>query len=177
MSIPKACALLYLFLIAPSLQYFISISKIKPLIFSLLLFWLLLTVVNIFNMRNVTLDFLNPQIFQHIILFWIITNHGILRPRVIEKGMLIIATGTIFLSLSYYFGIGVEVSSTELFNQGRVRVFGDNENMIGIRICTALIILFITLYSNKLNIKWERYLYLLFFPILFYLIFFVFLHR
>ena len=120
-------------------------------------------------MRYFTLDFLNFQIFQHIILYWIITNHGILRPNVIEKGMVAIASGTIFLGLSYYYGVGVEVSSTDLFNQGRVSVYGDNENMIAIRICIALIILYFTISKNNLNVKYSRYVFIFFFPILFYL--------
>ena len=87
-----------------------------------------------------------------------------MRPEVLEKGMLSLAFGSITLVLLYNLGLGIE------YDEGRVILYGDNPNIIGIRMCIAITILFITVVQNKLELGKIRYLLLIPIPVMFQLL-------
>lgn len=81
-----------------------------------------------------------------------------MRPKVLEKGLILLAVGSISLSILYFFGIGVEYSNMDHFNHGRISIFGDNANVIGLRMCIAILVITSLLYENRLNVSNFRFL-------------------
>ena len=165
LSIPKLSAFIYLLTILPQFPKFFSTKRIKPFLVPIWLFFVLLTIVSLWNISKTAFSFFDFQLFQFIILFWIMLNHGRDRPRVLEKGMLILAFGSLILAIFYYFGIGIDYNLP-----GRISMFGDNENIIGLRMCISIIILSLAILQNKLELGKIRYLMFLAIPIMFSLL-------
>jgi O-antigen ligase len=80
-----------------------------------------------------------------------------------EKGMIGFALGSVVMVLLFFTGIGVE------YIEGRVSMFGDNQNTLGIKVTVSTIILLTAVIQNRLNFGWKRYLFLI--PIPFMLFF------
>jgi O-antigen ligase len=169
-SIPKISAFIYLIVILPQLSAFLSVKGIQIFILPVWLFFAILTLVSIFHINIMVFEFFDFQIFQLIILYWIILNHGRKRPGVFEKGMLALAFGSVLLSVFYFLGIGVEYGISGIFYNERVTLFGDNGNIIGIRMCISIVIISLAVFQNKLGLGKSRYLLLLFIPIMFLLL-------
>jgi len=163
-SLPKLSAIIYMITIFPHLRKFLSTREIKVSISTLWIFIGLLTLVSYFNISGGAVVFFDLPLFQFIILFLILINHGRMRPEVLEKGMLSLAFGSITLVLLYNLGLGIE------YDEGRVILYGDNPNIIGIRMCIAITILFITVVQNKLELGKIRYLLLIPIPVMFQLL-------
>ena len=163
-SLPKFSALIYLITILPHLRKFLSIRKIKISILTLWVFFGLLTIVSLFNITNWSRAYFDLPLFQFIFLFLVVINHGRMRPNVLEKAMLSLAFGSIILVFLYNLGVGIE------YDEGRVIVFGDNPNIIGLRMCIAIVILCITVVQNKLGLGKIRYLLMIPIPVMFQLL-------
>jgi len=79
---------------------------------------------------------------------------------VLEKGLLSFALGSVVLASLFYAGIGIK------YEGGRVSIFGDNENIIGLRMSISMAILILTTAENRLKLEKTRYLFLLPIPIM-----------
>jgi O-antigen ligase len=119
---------------------------------------------NLFSPHSAINNFFDLTIFQNSILFWILLNHEEIEKQILEKGMLSFAFGAILLAVLFYAGIGISYSA-----DGRISIFGDNQNNIGVRICISLIILLLTVFQNNLNIGKYRFLLLLPIPLMVHL--------
>ena len=93
-------------------------------------------------------------------MFWFLIIHERKDPFVLEKGMLSFAFGSVVLALLFYAGIGIE------YEDDRVKIFGDNENLIGLRMSISMAILAVTIVQNRLNFGKLRYLLLIPIPIM-----------
>ena len=147
-SVAKLTGFLYAFSIISKLNYFLIIPKnIKVYVKLLLFFYSFLVIMNLININYYSSDFLYFSFLQNIILFIFLINHERLSPGIIEKGFISFFIGTLVLSGCYFLGLGLEINI-----EGRVSLFGDNENIIGVRmVISALILTHIILkYRNKL---------------------------
>lgn len=157
-SLGKLGALFYLFSILPQISSFISGKNIK---FEMNLLWLFLgimTVVGFFYINDKVSAFFEYSVFQNILFLLVLCNHERRDPGVIEKGFLAFAMGSFLLVLLAMQGIGVEV---EMDSGARMQVFGDNENIIGLRMAVSSVILaFAVLYDNY-KLKGKRFLLLI----------------
>jgi O-antigen ligase len=95
-----------------------------------------------------------------MVLFWVLIRHEQSEPMVLEKGMLAFALGSATLALLYYNDIGIE------YIDGRVSVFGDNQNIIGQRMAISIIILVLAVLQNRLQINKTRYFLLALIPLM-----------
>ena len=159
-SLPKLCALLYLFTIIPHLKRFLSTENIKKFIFPLLALYIVIVVANSVSSDSNSNTIFSFQLMQFIVLFWIIINHGKMYPLVIEKAMLSLAFGSVVLAILFYLGYGIEVYG------GRMRMLGDNPNIIGIRMVVASSILTLAIIQNRLGFGKIRYLMAIPLPLL-----------
>ena len=159
-SIPKLSALIYLITILPQFKNFLLVREIKPFLIPLWLFFGLLTIVSYFNISSMNNAYVDVHLLQFILLFWVIINHGLKRPMVLERAMLSLAFGSIILAVFYSLGIGTE------FVAGRALIFGDNPNIIGLRMCISILILSIAVFQNKLELGKVRFLILTAIPIM-----------
>src|SRR5674536_9643 len=84
-------------------------------------------------MNDVSKEFFNISIFQNILLFWFLVNHARKDYLILEKGMLFFAIGTIVFAIMYLVGYGVE------YEEGRLTMFKENQNTLGINMCIGII--------------------------------------
>lgn len=155
-SIAKLTGYIYLTAMLPELFSFITKKENRTFINPLILFFAILTIVNLFNIDANLGNFFNLTIFQNIVLMYILINHEQGDPCILEKGMLSFALGAMVLAILNNMGIGVEISEN-----GQVRIFEDNQNSIGLRSCVASIILIHNMLTNPLKIGYSRLLLLI----------------
>lgn len=160
-SVSKLTGIIYLLTIIPHYKEFISISHIKSVLTPLWIFFGILTIISLININSVSSSFFDFSIFQNIIMMLILINHNQKVPNILNKGLLSFAIGSIALSIFYYFGIGVEYST-----EGRVMLFKDNENTVGMRMSISIIILLFNIFQNPLNIGKSRFFILASFPLM-----------
>jgi O-antigen ligase len=132
----------------------------NPFLLFIWLFFSILTFVGLININVVSYNFFDFTIFQNIFLFWFLINHERKDPLVLEKGMISFALGSVAIALLFYSGIGIE------YEEGRVKIFGDNQNIIGLRMSISLAILILTIAQNRLKLGRLRYLLVLPIPIM-----------
>jgi hypothetical protein len=162
-SISKLAGLFYLFMMIPLILKFRTPVEYKRVLWPIILFFLLLTIVSAFNIRTGSTNFIDFTIFQNIVLFWILINHENSDNLILEKAMLGFAVGSIVLSLLFTLGIGIDFDPTS----NRTTIFDENANNVGIRMSISLIILPLAIFQNRLNMGKIRYLFLLGIPLLF----------
>jgi O-antigen ligase len=133
----------------------------------LLAFFLYLTVINIFNINHVNYSFVNFTIFQNILLFIVLINFEYENPGAIQKAILYFAYGSLALCVFYFLGIGIEITE---YGGGRVSLFGDNENNIGIRMAVSTIIFWVFFQKSKYRVLKKTIFYILPIPFLFTLL-------
>jgi len=160
-SIPKLTGLLYVFTILPYLGKFIVTTSIKIFLIPIWLFFGFLTFISLVNISHDSFYFFDFGIFQNIVLLWFLINHGRREDMVLEKGLLSLALGSVVLSLLFSANIGVSLDDI-----GRVSLFGDNSNIIGLRMCISIMILISIVVQNKLKLGWIRYLLLIPIPLM-----------
>lgn len=153
-SIAKLTGFLYAGSLIPKLKHFTALpKKVTTFLKPALLFYLILVILNIFNIGYNTTSILETSILQNIILFWFMLNHERLKPGSIEKGFIGFLAGSILVALFYRFGIGITSEAG-----GRVSIFGDNQNVIGIRM--AISSLFLTYLIFKENTGRKKMIYI-----------------
>ncbi len=148
---------------AVSLPFFLSYNTgqaIMPVFRTILIFFAILVFMNMLYAASRKDEIFDSTIFQNIVLFWILINHEQREPRILEKGLLIFALGSAVVAFLYFFGIGIE------YMEGRVTIFGDNQNIIGQRMCISLLFILWTVFYNRLELKKSRYLLLLLVPVM-----------
>ena len=159
-SVSKLTGLIYFLTILPDIKQFLDTKFIKPVLIPVWLFFVLLTVISLLNINPISSSFFDFSIFQNLLLFWILINHERRVPGILTRGLFSFALGSIALSLFYNFGIGVEYTS------GRVSLFGDNENTIGMRMSISVIIFLITSVQNPFRLKKIRFLLIAAIPLM-----------
>ncbi|MBI9063786.1 MAG: O-antigen ligase family protein [Marinilabiliaceae bacterium] len=159
-SVSKLAGIIYFLVSIPAIIKFKTNDQFKPILKSILLFFSLLLFVNAIHADSTTDTIVNYTILQNIILFWILINHEQSEPLILEKGLLYFALGSATLALLYFNGIGIELS------EGRVSIFGDNQNAIGQRMCFSIIIVSMVVMQNRLQLNKARFLLLLLIPMM-----------
>jgi O-antigen ligase len=159
-SLSKLTGIIFFLSICGEFKEYFRTKDVKSQLKNVWIFFGWLTLINLVNINDVSKNFFNFSIFQTLILFWILINHERKEPGIFEKGLLSFALGSIVLGILYDAGIGV--SNID----GRVSLFGDNENVVGLRMCISMIILVMNIVENKLQIGKKRFLLLLPLPIM-----------
>jgi O-antigen ligase len=160
-SISKLTGFIYLLTIIPQFAYFVRVKTLEHFLLPIWVFFWLLTVMSFLNITDQFNNFFDFSIFQNIFLFWFLSNHEQEEPLVLEKGFLIFALGSTALALLFLAGIGVGDAG-----DGRAMIFGDNSNIIGVKMSISMIVLALAVMQNRLNLGKLRYLFLAFIPIL-----------
>ena len=163
-SIAKLTGIIYLMTVGPQVMEFIRIDRLRSILFPLWIFWGLLFFMGIININELFSDYFYFPLFLNIIIFWLLINHERKDYMVLEKGMIWFALGSVTLALLFFAGIGVE------YVEGRVSIFGDNQNTLGIKVTVSTIILLIAVIQNRLNLGWIRYLFLVPIPFMLYFV-------
>ena len=152
-----------------------SLNKFKPttnhkLLFQLLtpliIFFSLLSLISVLNITPNANKFFYFPFFLNIILFYLLVNITIDRPKVLFTGLFFYALSFFLLSILFYMGF-----STSISNDGRPTIFGMNQNHLGIGICISIFTFISAIFENPLKFSKKRYI--LFIPLLLLLIFMI----
>jgi O-antigen ligase len=158
LSIPKIIAILYILFLLPNINYFLKTQKINFILFPLFSYFLFLFCINILNINTKSFAIFDFTLFINIILFCLCTIHFSRDFKIANRAILSLALGSVFLALFYFLGIGVDPDEN-----GRISIFGDNPNFVGIKMAISIILILFIVIQNSLHFNWLRYM--LFFPI------------
>jgi O-antigen ligase len=154
----KIFAILYISTLVTDLKKFSKFDfsyKLTNIIFFLFFY---ITFISILNVNQYSYYFFDFTLFLNIILFFFIINHEREVPNIIERGLIFFAIGSIILTIFFFLGYGIS------FFGGRVSIFGDNENAIGLRLCISITILLYNIINNPFSLKIPRYIFLFSIP-------------
>ncbi len=161
-SISKLTGIIYFAVSIPAIIKYKTGSNYKPVLKVILTFFSLLFLINAIHAQSTDDTIIDFTILQNIILFWIIINHVRKEPLILERGLMAFSLGAATLALLYYNGVGIEIT-----NEGRVSIFGDNQNIIAQRMCFGITIVAMLVLQNSLQLKKTRFLYLALTPLMF----------
>lgn len=141
----------------------ISVTHFTKFIFPpILLFFILLTILSFLN-KTADFPFLfDTQLFLNILIFIILCNYSISNPGIMLKGIFVFALGCLLVSLLFFSGIFVEKAM-----DGRIMMFGENANGLGIKASISLLIFIYFIINKKLDFGKNRFILLFFCPFLF----------
>ena len=160
--------------ISLSILFFFSVCNYKSLqikkpflkiLVPLLIYFILLSIRSYMNQSaayNTYIDFL---FFLNILLFVLLVNYSYLNPNVLLKSLFVFVVSNIIITFLYFLGIGLSDSL-----EGRVAMLGMNENYLGLSLTIAFLSLMSIVIDNKLDMSKNRFLLLLFLPLLLILI-------
>lgn len=139
-----------------------SIKYFSKYIIPLLIYFLLLTYQS-FTYRSLLYStFFDFPFFLNILIFIVLINYTRIKSEILLNGLFVFALSTFLLSILYFFGIGLTDSS-----EGRITVFGINQNLLGLKTGLSLLIFISIIFENRLRFGKIRYWILLTFPFLF----------
>jgi O-antigen ligase len=159
-SVSKLTGIIYFLVSVPAILKYKTSDEFKPILKAIGLFFIFLLFVNALNADSTHDTIVNFTILQNIILFWILLNHEHTEPLVLEKGLFSFALGAAVLAFLYFNGIGIELT------EGRISIFGDNQNAIGQRMSISIIIVALVVIQNPFHFSKSRYLLLLLTPLM-----------
>lgn len=165
-SISKLFAIIFFGSILNRLNLFLRLGDFKKYLFPIGFFLFYLVFISLLHLDYNNKEFFQSTVFLNTLLFLILLNYEEMEPRILHKALLAFAFGSFSLSILFQFGIGVTYSAES--GDGRVSLFGDNENLVGLRMAISSIIFWVTAFHNNLNFgKWR---FLLIIPIIFMVI-------
>jgi O-antigen ligase len=151
LSIGRITGFLY-FSVLIYLKYRLNIYRFKHLFYALIIFLVVIAVSSVLHLNHLSWKIIDISILQDIVLFFLLLIHERNNPGVLEKSLYAFVLGTVLLTVFYLFGIGIEITG------GRLSLFGDNENTVGLRMGIASIVLIYSVFMTGKKISWKRYL-------------------
>ncbi len=137
LSIPKVVAVLYFMTVVFSTNFSLSLGRHTKLFAALVSVFLLITLSTYAHADDVSVFALKIfAMFLNSIMFFALLKHSQRDPEAIHFGILAFTVGAILTSAMTLIGYGIETSS-----EGRVTMFGDNENAFGLRLAVACIVM------------------------------------
>ncbi len=159
-SVAKIASFLYFGVSLLTPKQLFRTDKIQKYIYLPLLLFLLITLVSIFNINHYSSRFFGTTLLLNIVMFWLLLNHYRRDNRIFDKGFIWFVIGAALVGTFYLLGIGVEVSLG-----GRITVFGDNPNQIGVKMAIASLFLIDYTLNNKSKKIHKPYYLILLIPI------------
>jgi O-antigen ligase len=138
-------------------------QNIKKIFHPSILLWFWLFMGSFFSFllyENINFHF-NYTLFSCIILFLLIFNDLSRFPRMYINFLIVILFNGIFLSLLFYFNIGIEIGY-----MGRMTLLGNNPNILSFNSVISIVIIFYFVFENPQALNKYRFLLLIFIPLL-----------
>lgn len=160
LSVSKIAAYLYFGVSLLTPKQLFRTDKIKKYIYLPLLLFLLITLVSLFNINYFSSSFFNTTLLLNIIMFWFLINHFRRDERIFDKGFIWFVISSALLGTFYLLGIGADLDL-----DGRITIFNDNSNGIGVKMAIASLYLIDHTLNNKYKKIYKPYYLLLLIPI------------
>lgn len=138
----------------------LDIYPYRNIFYPLYLFVSVILISSALHLNHFSVQIFNISIIQNIVLFFLLLIHERKDPGVLYKSLYAFALGTVLLSVLYLFGIGVE------YDGGRLTLFGDDQNYIGLRMGIAAAILTNFVFMSGGRSFWWRLFLILPIPLL-----------
>lgn len=162
-SLSKLSAILYVIIYIFRFKRVIIIKEVVQYTRLLFGFYFLLLFVSLINLNSFSTlsNILNANILLNFIMFWLVTNHIVKFPVLINSTLKSFVFGGIVVGILIYFNIGITVSEAN-----RIYLFGEDPNYVGYRLVfTLAIILGLIVKQNSLSRSY-RLLLILAIPLL-----------
>jgi len=143
-------------------RYHINFQQFHQLRFSLFAFLGVITFSSLVNINHISSRIIDLSLLQNIFLFFLLLNHESYDPGVLKTSIYSFAFGTTILMVLYFYGIGVE------YTGGRLSLFDDNENIIGIRMAISSIFLIYSIITLGEKLYFKKIIMALPIPFLIY---------
>jgi O-antigen ligase len=159
-SISKMTAIIYIASWVPNLKT-IDLRSLKYFLIPLIIYLLVEFFSSALNTvyAEGVLDTFNFKLFQLLLLVVLIVSHIINQPKAINWILNAFITSVLFLSILSLMGVGVALDPTA--SNGRLTMFGENPNMIGMKAAFVANILFYYIINARSNLYRLFYLGLL----------------
>jgi O-antigen ligase len=125
-------------------------------------YFIILTIISYINSDEFNDNYFDSLFFINLTVFLLTLNFVYFNKTIIYKCFILYSIGAFILSILYIFKIGTEADAS-----GRISIFGENQNSIGVNLCFASLMIFSLVFENKLNLNKYRYLLLLQLPTIF----------
>ena len=136
----------------------LSVAPLKRFLVPLFAFSGLLLFSYLINYRiEDNTFFLVSRLLQNILFFWIVTNIMNNNPITVYKVLLSLNIAILLSALLFLFRIG-----TDFDHDGRLTLFGENSNKIGLFAVFSILFIISGISENKQNYRKWRYLLLIF---------------
>lgn len=147
-SVAKMSAVLYFISWLPYVNK-IKIKTLEAYLFPLFLYLIAEFFSSAINSRYVTSidDAFNFKLLQLLCLLLLISSHLIMKPNLINKVVNVFICSVFLMSILSYFGFGLDVDPME--NNGRILLFGENPNLVGMKGSFAILMIFYKLFTKK----------------------------
>ncbi len=133
----------------------------------LVLYFIYLTIISILNQTLGHNNFFDFYLFMDILTFTLFINYSRKMPSLLLKSLFVFSISSFVLAILFYLGIsGYE--SADLAR--RYSVFGINMNVLGLKMCFSLLILITIVFDNNLKLHKIRYVLIIIFPFLLFLL-------
>lgn len=153
------CMLLYFATMLSSIHYFRRLTSIygKKILLPVL-FYCILIFINLFHIDNpYGIPFINTSIFLCLLFYYFLLIHQTIDNKSLRWALSGVAIGAIAISVFFIWGIGVSFNSG-----GRVVVFEENANTVGVFQCIgAIIILNEFILKDSCNLRIFRFLWVI----------------
>ena len=146
LSLVKLVGLFYALSVFCGGKEFFKISRYTAKIFGpLFLFGLLLTIMNLIHMNWVSSTVIDSTYLQWSFFLVLMVNHFRMRPALLDRAMFSFVIGSVVLAFLALMGVGVAIEG------GRMTIFGDNQNSLGIRMAISSAFLIYNMARNPLS--------------------------
>lgn len=143
LSMSKIFAIPYILSVLPELGLFLTVGKYYQYVLLLIGMYATITFSTIiFQVPESGYYFFNSSHWLNVLMFIFILNHNRKEPGVLYNAMLAFAIGSVVETILFFGEIGV----TE--RDDRLTIFGDNENVVGVRISIGLLLLLLGSIEN-----------------------------
>lgn len=148
-SVPKLIALFYLAIIVVSKRISLSVYPFNFPFLSLMLTICAIVFSTLFHSTDNEFDVkrVQPLVFN-LVIFWVMLKQASSDPKCMRIGLLCFCLGSVAMAVLSWLGVGVSTNA-----EGRITMFGDNENVVGVRSSICAIVLFLYLLENRFK-KW-----------------------
>ena len=142
-SVSKFFGFLYIVSILPNLGFFLNIKPIKNIALPIIIYLGIQTFMSLININSYDRIFIDFSTISCFLIFIVSIKHCSIDSNLIENGLISFSIGALILAFSFFLDIGVQ------YYDGRVLIFGDNPNRVGIKISVSLIIITMLIIKKK----------------------------
>jgi O-antigen ligase len=161
LSLPKVVGWLYAASVVANVPGYLRRGSTKPVLQPMWLLFILVTAQSALHASWTLAGVVDFTWLQNIVLLWLLLNHAARDPAGLERALVWFAVGAGVFAVLYFGGVAVETAE-----DGRVRLFGDNSNAIGLRQVMAMSIIVWSAVRNPAGLGKARFVLLPLLPVM-----------